>query len=464
MRNRGSLRRLLALWLVLPLLALIIVAAIPGYFLARDAANEAFDNGLLDPAIAIANFVRQGEDDSAVDLPAAAIEALRIDATDRIFFQVTGPERERFIGNADIPLPETEIDTTGQQFYSTTVDGQTVRVAAISIPRRNGNVLVQVAETTLKRDRLVQRILLGALTPAMVVLLVAAVLFWLGVRRALAPLEQMRKEIVHRSPSELSPVSSDGVPLEVLPLVSALNELLRRLADAIESQKRFIANAAHQLRTPLAGLKTHVALMRRVPNSEDTPAILDMISAETDRASHLANQLLSLARVEPGGDPRARQSPVDLLAVAGEIANAWVPRAIARNIDLGFELSHAWVRGDPHQLREMFGNLIDNALIHTPAGGHVTVRILSEAEFNCVEIEDDGPGVPDADKERVFERFYRASGNTKEGAGLGLAIVREIAQRHEATVELRDSPGTSGLRVQIRFRPIAAPTNKGNAE
>ncbi len=455
-----SIRRLLALWLVIPLLTLILISAIPGYFLAVRAANDAYDNGLLDPATAIANYVRENEDETEVKVPPAAIEALRIDTIDKIFFQVTGPDHEVIAGNALIPNPEIAMDNTGQSVYSAVIEGEAVRVAAISIPRRNGNVLVQVAETTLKRDRLVHDILVGAFTPAILVAFVAVILFWFGIRRALAPLDQLREQIRSRTPGELSPVSDSDAPLEVRPLVGAINDLLARLAEALEAQQRFIANAAHQLRTPLAGLRTHVELMRRETSRNGSPALIaaliEMIAGETERASHLANQLLTLARAEPGSSLPIARVPMDLRDLVSQSAQSWVPRALARNIDLGFDLKEARTLGDPQLLRELLANLLDNALIHTRSGGHVTARTRLDSGNPVLEIEDDGPGIPEAEKERVFERFYRVAGTNTEGGGLGLAIVREIADRHGASIALLTPSSDGGLLVRISFARLPA--------
>ncbi len=451
-----SIRRLLALWLVIPLLTLILISAIPGYFLAVRAANDAYDNGLLDPATAIANYVRENEDETEVKVPPAAIEALRIDTIDKIFFQVTGPDHEVISGNAVIPNPEIAMDNTGQSVYSAMIEGEAVRVAAISIPRRNGNVLVQVAETTLKRDRLVHDILVGAFTPAILVAFVAVILFWFGIRRALAPLDELREQIRSRTPGELSPVSDSGAPLEVRPLVGAINDLLARLAEALEAQQRFIANAAHQLRTPLAGLRTHVELMRRETSGNGSPALIEMIAGETERASHLANQLLTLARAEPGSSLPIARVPMDLRDLVSQSAQAWVPRALARDIDLGFDLKEARILGDPQLLRELLANLLDNALIHTRSGGHVTARTRLDSGNPVLEIEDDGPGIPEAERERVFERFYRVAGTNTEGGGLGLAIVREIADRHGASIALLTPSSGKGLLVRISFARLPA--------
>src|SRR4051812_37274395 len=295
MRVDRSLRRLLSIWLVAPLLALIVLSSVPAYHLAVKAANDAYDDELLDPAIAIARFVRLTDDRLEVDLPPVALEALRVDTANRIFFRVTGPDGALIAGNAAIPLPDERVTSGSNRFYSTHVGNLSVRVAVVAVPRRYGPVLVQVAETTDKRDRLVREILVGALVPSIAVLVAAAALLWFGIRRALAPLDELRSAIERKSPSDLAPVPDAGIPAEVKPLVSALNQLLARLEGALGTQQRFIANAAHQLRTPLAGLKTHVELARRQPQSGEARALFEMIAGETDRAAHLANQLLALA-------------------------------------------------------------------------------------------------------------------------------------------------------------------------
>jgi two-component system sensor histidine kinase TctE len=453
MRARGSLKRLLSVWLVAPLLVLILASAVPAYNLAVKAANDAYDDELLDPAIAIARYVRLNEDRLEVDLPPVALEALRVDTANRIFFRVTGPDGTLIAGNATIPVPREGVETASRKVYSARVNDLRVRVAAVAVPRRYGPVLVQVAETTDKRDRLVREILLGALTPALLVLVAAAWLLWFGIRRALAPLDQLRTEIARRSPADLAPVSESAVPAEVKPLVMALNQLLGRLDAALGTQQRFIANAAHQLRTPLAGLKTHVELALRESQSGETRALLDMIAGETDRASHLANQLLTLARAEPGSTQADRQ-PLNLRTVASRAVQEWVPQALQRDIDLGFELQDAWALADPLLLRELLANLLDNALAYTPSEGRVTVRTRAEAGAVLLEIEDDGPGIPESERERVFERFYRVAGTPAAGCGLGLAIVREIAERHGARVQLQTPASGRGTLVSVSFQKL----------
>jgi two-component system, OmpR family, sensor histidine kinase TctE len=457
MRAPSSLKRLLSLWLVVPLVALVLLTALPAYKLAVKAANDAYDDELLDPAIAIARYVRLNEDRLEVDLPPVALEALRVDTANRIFFRVTGPEGELIAGNATIPSPGDPLMSGGHTVYSTRVNDLRVRVAALKVPRRYGPVLVQVAETTDKRDRLVREIFAGALIPAVIVGMTAAGLLWFGIRRALAPLDRLRDELLRRSPTDLAPVPDADSPAEVKPLVSALNQLLSRLDAALGTQQRFIANAAHQLRTPLAGLKTHVELARREQQSGEARALLDMIAGETDRASHLANQLLALARAEPGSSLPVLRQAVNVRTVANRAVQEWVPQALERNIDIGFELEDAWIMGDPSLLRELLANLLHNAILYSGPESTVTVRTRSLGTEVVLEIEDNGPGIPANERERVFERFYRIAGTTEPGCGLGLAIVREIADRHDARVQLETPASGTGTRLRVTFAQLRHP-------
>jgi len=457
MHPPGSLRQLLARWVLGPLAGLIVLSTIPTYFIAINAATDAYDSALLDPALAIASHLRMAGDKVDIDLPTVALDALRIDSVDRMYFQVLGPNDERIAGNAAIPLPAHAADViaSDHNYYHADIEGERVRVAALSVPHKPGRVLVQVAETLIKRDRLVREMLLTALIPELSIAFAAIALFWYGIRRGLKPLDLLREEIARRSPVDLRPIIEADKPQEIRPLIGALNQLLTRLSRAIDSQKRFIANAAHQLRTPLAGLKTHADLARREPDAVEMHALLDMIATETERTSHLANQLLTLARVEPGVGAESAQAPVNLHEVASRAVQSWVPRALAKNIDLGFELEDAWTSGDALLLRELLANLLDNALAYTDPEGTVTVRTRNAGDQALLEVEDNGAGIPAAERERVFERFYRITGTAGEGCGLGLAIVAEIAARNDAQVEIVTPKEGRGTCVRVAFRPLA---------
>jgi len=454
MQAPGSLKQLLSLWIVAPLLALILLSAIPTYFLAVHAANDAYDNELLDPALVIASYLRQHENRVELMLPTVTLEALRIDSADRLFFRVVDADGRAIISTGDIPPPPIDITPASHEFYDANIHNERVRVVALTVPRQTGNVLVQAAETYMKRDRLVKEMLLGSLAPAIAVAIAAAILSWIGIRRSLAPLNRMRDEIARRSPADMSPLHEADTLQEVRPLVTALNNLLGRLAVALGAQQRFIANAAHQLRTPLAGLKTHVELALRELRPDETRSLLGIIAGETERASHLAIQLLTLARAEPVQGSAIACAPVNLRDIAGRSVQDWVPRALQKNIDLGFELDDAWTSGDPLLLRELLGNILDNAIAYTRPGGSITVRTRPESTACILEVEDNGPGIPASEQERVFERFYRIPGTSGDGCGLGLAIVQEIAERHGARVELGTPSDSSGTRLRVYFSAL----------
>jgi two-component system sensor histidine kinase TctE len=454
----SSLRALLTGWLVWPLATLILASAVPTYFMALRAANAAYDSALLDPALAISNHLLQREHSIAIDLPASALDALRIDARDRIFMQVRDSKGQVILGSTQaLPPPPGELPEGGHVYYDGALNGERIRIAALQVAQPIEPVLVQVAETYVKRNTMIREMLVATLISELVVAAAAVALLWFGIGRGLAPLDRLRREIAARTPQDLRPVSVADKPDEVRPVIIALNQLLNRLKSAIGGQQRFIANAAHQLRTPLAGLKTHAELARRQPSTVELRSLLDMIAGETERTSHLVNQLLALARAEPEGTA-ANDMPVNLREVANRAAQEWVPRALAKDIDLGFELDDAWTMGEPMLMRELLANLIDNALSYIPPKGTVTVRTTREGDRAVLEVEDDGPGIPAAERARVFERFYRAQGTVGEGCGLGLAIVAEIAQRHNAHAEILTPAGGTGTLVRASFPTVRAVT------
>jgi two-component system, OmpR family, sensor histidine kinase TctE len=310
---------------------------------------------------------------------------------------------------------------------------------------------VQVAETTNKRRKLARNIVLSSLVPELVIAAATLALVWFGVQRGLAPLEDLSREIRARSARDLRPIDPGHAPDEARPLVGALNQLFRQVAEASDNQQRFLANAAHQLRTPLAGLQAHTELTLAQDLPPETRAELEQVHRATIRTARLATQLLALARAEPGGYRGDVQAPADLRAVVEDAADEWVHRALAKEIDLGFELADARVAGDVLLLREALGNLIHNALEYAPSGGRVTVRTGTRKREAFLEVEDDGPGIPAAEREQVLERFYRVAGTPGTGSGLGLSIVREIALAHGARLEIGEGEAGRGCRVGLTF-------------
>jgi len=450
-----SIRRILTGWLVWPLAALILASTVPTYFLALNAANDAYDSSLLDPVRAVTKHISRDADEVIVNLPQAAMDMLSIGSRDRVLLQVRGPNNAIIAGNQYLPAPPTEIPPAGSIHYDALHQGERMRVAALHIPHPRGPVIVQAAETYEKRDRIVLDILVTSILAELVISLAALWLVWYGISRGLAPLEQLRDDISTRSPQDLRPVLHTGQPSELVPIINAINRLLGRLKSSIDGQQRFIANAAHQLRTPLAGLKTHAELALRQPSTVELRSLLEMIAGETGRTSHMVNQLLTLARAEP--DEYAEESgnlhhdAVNLREISAHAVQEWVPRALAKNVDLGFELQDAWTRGEPLLMRELLANLLENSLAYTPSGGFITVRTEERAGCAAIEVEDNGRGIPDEERERVFERFYRAKGTPGDGCGLGLAIVREIASRHRGSVEIKTPASGRGTLIRVEF-------------
>jgi two-component system sensor histidine kinase TctE len=451
---QSSLRRHLTYWLLGPLLLLVAAGSFVSYRIALSAANKAYDSALLDPALAIASHLKRSGTRLELDLPSIAIEALRIDTEDRVYYQVLGPGGELIAGTPRLPAPPELLHPGEHIYYDATLEGERVRIAARAVQVETGTAIVQVAETLIKRDKLVLELLVASTVPQVLIAFAAVALLWLGIGLGLRPLDRLRGEIAARSPRDLRPFSERDKPQEVGSLIAALNQLLSRLNAAIASQQRFIANAAHQLRTPLAGLKTHAELARREPSTSELRSLLDMIAGETQRTSHLVNQLLTLARAEPGETPSGQ--PVNLHEIVGRDVRDWVQRALGKNIDLGFELEDAWTLGEPLLLRELAANLLDNALAYTQSGGSVTVRTGVRNGESVLEVEDNGPGIPEAEREKVFERFYRVAATGGEGCGLGLSIVSEIAGRHNARVELALPAGGRGTLIRAVFPRLAA--------
>jgi two-component system sensor histidine kinase TctE len=323
-----------------------------------------------------------------------------------------------------------------------------VRVVSVQAPCGRSACTILVGETMVKREHLARDLLLQSLFPDFLIALATLIIVWYGVKWGLKPLARLSEEIKTRSAGDLRPIDAAAAPEETRPLVGALNGLLAEVSAASSHQQRFIADAAHQLRTPLAGLQAHTELALAQPMPQACRAQLEQVHKATIRTARLANQLLALARAEPGA--RSVTATVDLKSIAGGEAEAWVRQSLARDIDLGFELEPAPVDGDVFLLREALSNLVHNALEYSPRGGRVTVRTGRRNGHAFLEVEDDGPGIAPEERSRVLERFYRVPGTPGTGSGLGLAIVREIAASHAASISIADS-ASGGCRVEITF-------------
>lgn len=438
-----SLRAHLLRMLLPPIAALLALGAVVAYYPSIGPATEAYDQKLVDIGVALGSHVRVTSTQYGFDLPDAVDRVLRADRTDAIYYRVLSPGGLEIAGDPALPLAEN--DATA---YDAKYNGEDVRIVSVLTPCGRSTCTVLVGETTVKRSQAARGILLSSLFPEILIALATLVIVWFGVKRGLWPLARLSEEIKARSPRDLRPIDTAAAPEETRPLVSALNGLLGEVAGAAQNQQRFLANAAHQLRTPLAGLQAHTELALAQPMPEVCRAHLEHVHQATIRTARLANQLLALARAEPGA--RSATAAVNLRGVVEGEADAWVHQALGREVDLGFELEAAPVRGDAFLLREAVANLVHNAIEYSQRGGRVTVRTGSNGARSYVEVEDDGPGIPPQERERVLERFYRVPGTPGTGSGLGLAIVREIAAGHGGFISMTDN-GTKGCRVALTF-------------
>ncbi len=454
-------------WMLAPLLFLWPISIALTHHVANNIANQPYDQALAESVGAIARLVKVADDRVVVNFPAPARALLHADEFDATYYQVIAPDGRLVSGDREIPWSEApeRIEPGEVRFRDDDINGEGVRVAFEFVSVQSGlpPVRVQVAETRKKRENLASRIISGVLLPQFAIIPLAVILVYRGLTRGLAPLARLQKRIRRRRPGDLSPINTLGVPEEVRPVVVAFNDMMARLEQNLQAQHRFIADAAHQMRTPLTGLKMQTELALSETDPRQIREALEKIAESADRAAHLINQLLLLARAEASHEKVHAVEPLDLEVLAQAVTRDWVPRAMAKGIDIGFEGAGwaLWIDGVPLLLREMLNNLIDNAIKYTPAGGHVTVRIRA-GELAVLEVEDTGIGIAEEDRERVFERFYRVLGSNADGSGLGLPIVREIAELHQATVRLLPNPGGTGTLAVVRFpRRTAAPAESG---
>ena len=457
-------------WMLTPLLLLWPISLVLTWLVAQGIAGKPFDRALEYNVSALAQLVTVSNSRVQFNLPLPARELLRADDTDTVYYQVLGARSEYLSGERDLPLPSDEEKAVAGEVRLRDAEfrGTDIKIAYMWVKldvTGSKLALVQVAETLDKRSMLATEIIKGVMLPQFVILPIAVLLVWLALVQAIRPLNQLEERIRARKPDDLSPLEIEAVPLEVAPLVSSVNDLLMRLKDSITTQKRFLADAAHQLKTPLAGLRMQADLAQREgANTEELKQSLRLIGRSSIRATHTVNQLLALARAESSGTAMIRQ-PCDLAAITQEVVQECVPRALEKRIDLGYEGAQPGAQGvlmdgNPTLLKELVRNLVDNALNYTPSSpdrpGVITARVLADTfgKALVLQVEDSGPGIPLAERELVFQPFYRALGTEADGSGLGLPIVLEIAQQHQATVTVEDArPGqpAPGASFSVRF-------------
>ncbi|MCW5644113.1 MAG: sensor histidine kinase N-terminal domain-containing protein [Rhodoferax sp.] len=457
-------------WMLTPLLLLWPISLVLTWFVAQSAAGKPFDQALEINVGEIAALVQTRDGQLRFDMPMPARKLLRASESDTIYYQVIGARGELLGGERNLPLPPPdESPFFGQvRLRDDDYQGDGLRVAykwlEVDLPMGRP-VLVQVAETLDKRAVLATEIVKGVMLQQFIILPLAVLLVWLGLAYAIKPLNRLEERIRARKPDDLSPLDDRSVPQEVAPLVSSVNDLLQRLTKSIEHQKRFLADAAHQLKTPLAGLRMQADLAQREGvSAEEFKLSLRQIGNASVRATHTVNQLLALARAEGSSTAMARQ-PCDLAELTVAAVQDCLTRANDKAIDLGYEgeppgAKGVVVDGNATLLSELIRNLLDNAIHYTPSSpehpGVVTARVLADpfGKVLLLQVEDSGPGIAPAEREMVFKPFYRVLGSGVDGSGLGLPIVLEIAQLHRATVSIEDTDrrlDPPGCRFVVRF-------------
>ncbi len=473
-------------WMLAPLLLLWPMSLALTWLAAQGIASKPYDRSLIAAVHVLAQRLEPAGPRVGLALSRETAQVLRADEADSIFYQVRGTRGEWIAGDRDLPVPSTDTAGTAEvKLRDDELHDEDIRIAYqwVSVVPDEPPALVQVGETLTKRSRLATEIVKGVILPQFVILPIGVLLVWMALARGLSPLAALQQRIRERASDDLSPIDERQVPEEVAPLVQAINELLARQQAALATQKRFLADAAHQLKTPLAGLRMQAELAAREIDAghgdpQQARASLVQIANASQRAAHVVNQLLSMARADARAADAAHER-LDLDRLATEVVRDFVPRALDKSIDLGYEgpLLHeadtgagvlqrlqgrthdAQVLGHPLLLRELIANLVDNALQYTPVGGTVTVRVVPDpfGQVVVLQVEDSGPGIPVGERELVFQPFYRPLGTPVDGSGLGLAIVAEIARQHAAQIDLEDARGrehgqSPGLRVTVRFR------------
>jgi two-component system sensor histidine kinase TctE len=449
----NSLRRDLLLRLLGPLVAVVVVAGITAWGLAQNFSQRVLDQWLRDSAITLAKQVRFVAGKARLDAPGSALEVLEVDLSDQVFYEITTVAGERVMSNAAIPLPPYVPDIANESvYYDTVVRNRPVRAIAVRVQGAAGHtVIVKVAETRNKRDSLANEVLVATLAIVAMLFVSSFALVATAIGRSLSSLQPIVQRVRGGRRAFQPLPEGETVPSEIRPLVKTINALMREISEEHAGRQRFVADAAHQLRTPLAALRVQLDLALREKDPERHQQVLVDASRVLSRTSHLIHRLLTLSRVDQAAEDTTPLVDVDLDRLAREEVEAWIDRALAKGIDLGYENpgGAAVVPGRVELLREALSNLLDNAIAYAGSGGAVTVGV--EANPPRLFVEDGGPGIPEAERERVRSRFYRIPGTSGEGCGLGLSIVDEIAHIHGARLAIDACAGGAGTRVTLAF-------------
>ncbi len=454
-RSSSTLRARLLRRLWWPLLVVLLISAGYDYSSALGRARRNQDIALGRIAIALTSRLDVDADDANDNdigrhLARTMAAMQRTDKHDRLSFMVRSQGGELIGGDAALSGLADATGSDKASYADHQFGGEAVRVVTFAHLSSLGPVTVVVAETTHRRQAQARRLFVDTLVPNLLLITLALLLVRSGVKVAMAPLDKLSQDVAHRGPTDLSPLPQGDLPAELLPVVRAINRLMERLRASAQAQQAFLSNAAHQLRTPLAGVQTQLELAMRTSEGPQRER-LALVQAALHRMGHTTHQMLALARSDPQAAAVEDFEPIDLQPLLEDAASAWLDQALGAQVDLGFDAQSAPITGSAWMLHEMLSNLIDNAIRHSPPGGRVTVRCGRDDSGGWLTVEDEGPGIPADERQRVLGRFYQVPGPQRGGTGLGLAIVSEVAQRHGAELTLDSRDDGSGLKVSVRF-------------
>ena len=450
-----SLRFQLVIGLLLPLSAVALLQLTVAYQTAHRIAQRVTDTLLLASARSIAEHVSFGEGGVEAVVPPSALGIFDLGYGDHVYYRVQSSDGRLLAGYPELDLPKRRTPSD-PEYGDTSFHGQPLRMVSvtqpIATPAKTIESTIVVAETTRGETAMSDALWRQNGGQQTLLVIVALLVVWFSLRRGLAPVLRLSEEVGARRPDDYRAFSASALQAELRPLVVSLNAHMDRLRKQMDAQRRFTANAAHQLRTPLALLRTQASYALRAPDGERAEATR-AIQATTNQLARMVNQLLSLARSERAREV-TRFEPIDLVAITREILEEQAPRALEHGLDVSFDAtatSTDGVLGDRSSLRDLVSNLVDNAIRYTPSGGSLAVNVDESDDGWHLLVTDTGPGIPPEDRAVVFERFYRRQERGAEGSGLGLAIVREIVETHGATIALRAPPAASGLVVDVCF-------------
>jgi two-component system sensor histidine kinase TctE len=456
-----SIHRRLLVLLLPPLALLMLAGGFADYRASMLFMRTAYDQSLADAAFAQAARIKVEDGRIYAQLPSQPQPNSRVNRAETYYYSIWGPDNRLIAGNPQLPAASWR---DGNPAYADAwLGSHKIRVVTYRMPTAAGAATITVAETTNRREGARHFILTSTWLMDFILIDATLLLVWIGVRYGLRPLVAVRSQIEARSPRELRPLETAAVPAEVRPLVDALNGLFEVLREAARAQREFVADAAHQLRTPITGLLGHLDLLTQDPAAKGLESRLATLRDGVSRVAHSANQLLALARAEPSANLADHFQLTELRPLIERVIERNVDRSVKARLDLGADVGPASIAGSEWLIEDLLGNLVDNALHYTPSGGHITVRCGGEQSHPYLEVEDDGPGIPEAERGRVRQRFYRLPGSTGYGCGLGLAIVEEIARLHRADVTIDAGAGGRGTRIRVQFPATNLPPQKETA-